>query len=85
MILLTQIIGLSCLTYLWINAEPAIILKRMAGFKEEDYVKYSLTKKYAHKLIYCALCSGFWIGILSGNLYVAAIVAVVSKYLDEKV
>jgi hypothetical protein len=49
---------------IWIDAEPMIILKELAGFKEEDYDNYGKIKAFIHRLIYCGFCSGFWITLL---------------------
>ena len=50
------------ITTMWINAKPMILLKRLFGFKEEE--EYGQLKSFIRELIYCALCSGFWIGFL---------------------
>ncbi len=75
------IIGLICLTHLFIVAEPSILIKRWLGFREEEYDKMTPTKRFIHKLITCHLCSGFWIGLLTGNLFIAAIVSIGSELL----
>lgn len=63
-----HIIAISCIGYLFINAEPSILLKRILGFKEEKYDDYSKIKQFIHRLITCEICSTFWIGIIFGFL-----------------
>lgn len=75
------IIGLICLTHLFVVAEPSILIKRRLGFREEEYDKMSPTKRFIHKLITCHLCSGFWIGLFTGNLFLAAIISIGSELL----
>jgi hypothetical protein len=52
------------LGFLFIEAKPIILLKRLLGFKEEEHSEYnSLFKVLFHELIYCQICTTFWIGI----------------------
>lgn len=62
-----EIIGLIAITHLWINSEPAIWLKRYLGFKEEWYDSFKPKFQALHRLLYCSLCSGFWIGFLASG------------------
>jgi len=61
--MITTIITIMALSYLFINAEPIILIKRILGFKEEKYDEFTPLKRFFHKLIYCWMCSAFWIGV----------------------
>jgi len=74
------IIKLVCITYLFVYAEPMVLLRRWLGYKEEHYLEYSKVKQFVYRLITCTLCSGFWIGVfITMNLGIAAMVAVASE------
>lgn len=78
---INQIIALICITILWITAEPAVRLKRIL-FKEENYEKYTDWVQFIHRILYCAECSGFWIGfIFTHSIWQAAIVAIGSELI----
>lgn len=88
------IIGTVCLSLLFVQAEPLILLKRFFGFKEEHYDDFSKLKKFIHSLLYCVVCSGFWIGLIVGVRYIgftysglafAAIVAIVAGITENKI
>lgn len=77
-----NIIGISCLTYLLVNSEPMILLKRFIGFKEEKYMEYNKIKQFIYRLINCCLCSGFWVGlIMTQSLLIAATISIVSEII----
>ena len=77
MIDLITILGITCLGILFVEAEPLVKIKRLLGFKDEEYFDYSETKKFFYRMITCVMCSTFWIGlIISGNIYVAAITSI---------
>lgn len=77
-----NIIGISCLTYLLVNSEPMILLKRFIGFKEEKYMEYNKIKQFIYRLINCCLCSGFWVGlIMTHSLLIAATISIVSEII----
>jgi hypothetical protein len=59
-----QILTIISISYLFIHAEPMILLKRWVGFQDEQYDNFSKSKKFIHKLINCWMCSTFWIGII---------------------
>jgi hypothetical protein len=80
-----EILGLTCLTILFVASEPLIILKRYIGFKEEEYDNWDNKKRFIFRLITCALCSGFWIGIISLSIYKAAIISVLSELIYKKI
>jgi len=76
------IISIACLSFLFVASEPIILLRRMIGFKEEDTLNYSKFKMFIYTLITCAMCSGFWIGIiLTQNILTASIISVVAELI----
>jgi hypothetical protein len=80
------ILALSCFNILFIAAEPIILLKRYIGFREEEFDTYKPLKRFLHKMIYCCLCSGFWISlIISHNIFMAAIASVLGEYIYKKI
>jgi hypothetical protein len=80
-----KIIALGAIGYLFVKAEPLIILKRLIGFKEENYDEYGMVKQFLFRMITCSMCSGFWISlIISGNVFIAAIASIVAKIIDDK-
>jgi hypothetical protein len=76
-------LGLICLTHLFVVAEPSILIKRLLGFKEEEYDNMSLIKRFFYRMTTCHLCSGFWIGLFSGNILIAAIISVSAEILNK--
>ena len=82
--ILIKIIGLSCMTYLFVNSEPLILIKRGLGFKEEEYYDYGKIKGFIYRLITCCLCSGFWIGLIfTLNIYEACVIAIISELINK--
>jgi hypothetical protein len=76
------LIKIAAITMLFVVSEPMILLKRFIGFKDENYMLFSKTKAFIHRLINCCLCSGFYIGlIITGSLYDAALIAVISELI----
>lgn len=82
-----ELIGLIAIGVLIQSAEPILLLKRLIGFKEEDYPDYSRFKRFIHRGLYCCLCSSFWIALFyfKFNLLSAAIVAVSAEYIYQKI
>jgi hypothetical protein len=77
-----EILSLSCITILFVMAEPMILLKRWFGFKEELYDDMNAFKRVIHKLITCCMCSGFWCGIFfTQSIYIAAIVSILAELI----
>lgn len=82
--LLLNLIGLACIGVLWINAEPTIVLRNRIykwwyGCREFDH-------KWHWKLINCALCISFWIGIIfTWSILQAAIISVLAEILHKKI
>lgn len=85
------ILGLCCLTNLLIVASPIAAIKDKFGLlNKED--SYSIYRNLAIELLNCALCLGFWVGVIyfcfyskteNGILY-AAIVSVMSEFINRK-
>lgn len=74
------LIAISSFGALFVAAEPIILLKRYFGFKEERYDDMSKIMRFFHRMLYCALCSGFWIALaLTQNLHQAAICSVLAE------
>jgi len=96
--LIFLIAGTVCVTILFVNSEPTIQLKRLLGFKEENFNDYSKLKQTIYKLITCCMCSGFHFGWISALVwfllptshfvlsivFFASIVSVISELLDSK-
>ena len=78
------IVVLACVTHLFVVAEPMILIKRKLGFKEEDIKGINKTKDFFVKMIYCNLCSGFWIGLLfTFNPLEAVIISVMAELIHK--
>lgn len=76
-----NIIGLSAVSVLFVAAEPLIILKHKVFTKIKNY-----QDKWFWRLINCALCSGFWIGLFSTNdILEAATIAVLAEVVYQKI
>jgi hypothetical protein len=77
---LLTIFGLASITNLWLHSEPTNKIKH--------WLYKSVDKKeelWHWRLINCALCTGFWLGlIVTWNLYLAAIIAVVAELICKK-
>jgi hypothetical protein len=88
-----EILIIIAISYLFIHAEPSILLKRFLGFKEEKYDEYSKNKKFIHRLIHCWMCSTFWIGIIytlligccfEGVFTISVIASFIAGIIDNK-
>lgn len=66
------------ISYLFITAEPIILIKRILGFKEEKYDEYTPFKRFFLKLLYCWMCSAFWIGIFITYIFGYDIYSIIS-------
>jgi hypothetical protein len=84
MILIYNILLYLAISVAWINAEPIIYLKRMVGFRDEEYDSMGTTKKFLHRLVTCLYCSSFWITlILTQSITLALIVSLFAFLLDK--
>ena len=77
---LITILGLASLTNLWIHSEPTNF------FKEWLYKGVNNRDSLWHwRLINCALCTGFWLGLLiTWNILLAALVSVSAELICKK-
>ena len=64
MIEILTAVSISCISILFVVAEPIILFKRWIGFKEENYGEYNKITQFVYRLINCCMCSGFLIGLL---------------------
>ena len=95
MLLVFKVLGLACVTFLWVSSEPTT--KLLQWFVDKGVVK---NQGWVHRLLSCSLCSGFWIGILFGVLdyffyyhtpyvfdilYTASLVSLVALFIDLKI
>lgn len=79
-----NIIAIAAITYLFIESEPLILIKRFLGFKEENYNQYGKVKAFIYRLITCALCSGFWIGLMmTHSLQHAALISLAAETITR--
>jgi len=78
--MLITILGSAAITVLWIQSEPTNYLKHFIYKKVKD--KDIL---WHWRLINCALCSGFWIGlVITQNIFLAAIISISSELINKK-
>lgn len=84
MIIILNIIGWASLGYLLVVAEPAIMLKRYFGFREEDYEEMKPSVRFFHRLLYCSKCFTFWLVLICTlNVFMAAICSVLAGYIEK--
>lgn len=62
--LIIILVGLMCVTVLFINATPINMIRDKIGWYEIDHEKNSKFKNRIIELLSCAMCLGFWIGII---------------------
>lgn len=81
-----QIIMLACAGVLLQCAEPIILIKRWLGFREEEYDSYSKQKRFFHRLLYCAMCLTFWVGLaFTWDLGISIVGSVLAAWLYKKI
>ncbi len=84
--MITQTIILACAGVLLQCAEPIIHIKRWIGFKEEKYDTYSKEKRFFHRMLYCAMCLTFWVGLtFTWDLGIAIVGSVLAAYIYKKI
>lgn len=78
-----NIIAWGCITNLWIESAPTIRLRMWLITKLKSF--------WLEKLITCAMCSGFWIGLICnlvvyGNfsISIAALTSIVAELINQK-
>lgn len=75
-----EIIALAAITNLWVLSEPTNNLRMWLYNDVKDK-----EQKWHFRMLNCALCSGFWIGLLfTYNLYSAAIVSICAEFIYKK-
>lgn len=76
---------LIAINLLIVYAEPVILLRRLIGFKEEDFNTMSKYKRFFFKLITCSGCIGFWISLLVlFNPLQAVLISVLTTIVENK-
>lgn len=81
-----EIIMLACVGVLLQCAEPIILMKRFLGFEEEKYDTYSKEKRFFHRLLYCAMCLTFWVGLaFTWDFGISVIGSVLAAYIYKKI
>ena len=82
MIEIMKLLGLSAMSFLFVAAEPMIMIKTWL-FNQIYKKDYSYLLIW--KLINCALCSGFWIGFaVTKDILSASIIAVLAELIYQK-
>lgn len=90
------ILTIASVGVLFVVAEPMIIVKRLLGFKEEnigikkDYkligLMYLELRDFLTKLLYCALCSTWWISIIiTHDVLLSSLIAIVAELIHRKI
>ena len=77
-----KLLGISAMSFLFVAAEPMILIKTWMF----NYIyKKDYTNLLIWKLINCALCSAFWIGFaITRDILSASIIAVVAEGIYQK-
>ncbi len=74
--LLFNILAAACLSYLLVVAEPIVALRNYLRLTDATWVG---------RLLGCALCSGFWVGLaVTHSVLDAAIVGVVAEVIYRR-
>lgn len=70
------ILGLASITNLLVHSEPTMRLRNFLLRNHSGFFR---------RLLECALCTGFWIGLaFTFNIYLAAIISVVAEFISRK-
>lgn len=87
------LIGLICVTVLFINATPISMLRDKLGLYEIDYEKNSKFKNRITELLSCAMCLGLWVGLIGCiflikdtiiiKLLYSAIISIGSEFINK--
>lgn len=77
------VLGLACITVLFVNSEPTIRLREWIYkkiYKCKDY------NKWHYRLLCCCLCSGLYIGLIGtmGDILLAPIVSILAELISKK-
>lgn len=82
MIDIIRLIGISAMSFLFVAAEPMILIKT---WMFQIIYKKDYTKLMMWRLLNCALCSGFYIGLaITQDILSASIIAVVAELIYQK-
>jgi len=83
-LLTLKIIGLACLTHLWIVSEPTKVIRASLGLSDENYTNLNKYLQAIYRMWTCHMCIGFWIGFgFTGNFYYAAIVSILANVVEK--
>lgn len=81
--IIVTILGLAAIGVLWVNSEPTIWLRETAYKK--IYGCKGWYDRWHYRLLSCAMCSSFWIGLaVTTNLYYAAIISITAELISQK-
>jgi len=81
--MILTIVFWACVGVLLQVAEPILMIKRIA-FKEEEYEEYGETKRFIHRLLYCAKCLTFWFVLLcTWSIEVAVISSILAGLIEK--
>ena len=81
-----NILQAACLTVLWVTSEPTAALRAAFGFTNLKYADMSKAKAFLHRLLNCAMCSGFWIGLaFTRDIGLAAVTALAAELITRKI
>lgn len=70
---------------LWVSSEPTARLREALGFTDAKYPEMGEAKAFLHRMMNCALCSGFWIGLaMTWHVGWAAVAAVAAETINRK-
>lgn len=89
--IILTIIGLSCFTNIFIEATPMRILKEKTNLSEKKSTNTTIHNLII-ELLDCALCLGFWVGVLYFSactslietIIYASIVSVLAEFINRK-
>ena len=82
MIEIIKLIGIASMGFLFVAAEPMIMIK--TWFFSQIY-KGDYTRLMIWRLLNCAKCSGFWIGLaITQDILSASIISVISEMIYRK-
>ena len=79
---IVTIIGLACVAVLFVNSGPTSSLRERMYRKIYKCSRFD--NKWHYKLVTCAMCTGFWFGMLTTNILWAAIISVLAELIHRK-
>lgn len=81
--MILNIVGLACFSWLLTVAEPVIRMRVLLGIHQ--VTEESEIRTFIVRLLDCAMCIGFWVGLI-GTLSIpqAALVAVIARIIDDR-